>query len=274
MVAVDGTAIINRIIDILKADTTLSSKIRNFHFGEDNWQQHDNPPPYILVTMPDQMFTSNDTFGIGDGESDVQTTAQFQISGFVLGNDSEFAEKEKYEIVKQVQTILRANPRLRDPVSSNDPLCIRSVILSVNTNDNTRGKETQGFTLLLQCQIGSQVVISLGSAGTGLANVSVISISADKETEVVEDLFDTRRFRQGVAPIVETRFIIFEIEYVESQVDLLRASKRSRTPDTIRMTRGTSGSILHTGRILDISSRLAFDQIETVTFQFEIFPTS
>jgi len=274
LVAVDGTAIINRIIDILKADTTLSSKIRNFHFGEDNWQQHDNPPPYILVTMPDQMFTSNDTFGIGDGESDVQTTAQFQISGFVLGNDSEFAEKEKYEIVKQVQTILRANPRLRDPVSSNDPLCIRSVILSVNTNDNTRGKETQGFTLLLQCQIGSQVVISLGSAGTGLANVSVISISADKETEVVEDLFDTRRFRQGVAPIVETRFIIFEIEYVESQVDLLRASKRSRTPDTIRMTRGTSGSILHTGRILDISSRLAFDQIETVTFQFEIFPTS
>ena len=161
MTSIDNTANINRIIEILKNDTTLKQTVREFKFGEDDSQIHDRSPPYLLVTTPNRPIITRDQFGIGEGSSDPSSLVQYAIKIFVLGSDSENAETQLYDIIKQVIDILKANPRLKKPSTNDDPKCIRSVILSVESDTNQRGKENQNATITIQCQIGTAFSVTL-----------------------------------------------------------------------------------------------------------------
>ena len=166
MVSVDHEKNIKRIIDILEADTILEQCILQFKFGEDNYQIHDGETPYLVVSTQSRSLVSRDTFGIGEGSSDTQSIVNYVIRGYVQADDSENTEKSLYTIMKAVIDALRANPRLKKPTDSTDPLAIRSLIVDVNQPENTKGAENQNFTITLQVQVGSEWTLTLtdGSA--------------------------------------------------------------------------------------------------------------
>jgi len=264
MASIDTTANINRIIEILKNDTALSAIIRNFQFGEDNYEVHDGVFPYILVTTPNQMITTNDTFGIGDNSSDVQTTTHYQIKCFVLGNDSENAEIQKYDILKLIIDILRNNPRLKDPVLENDPKCIRSKLLPAENNEKSRGKENQGFTITLQCQIGDTIQLVYDGLTISVLE-EVNSLHAWTTTNHSDDdgLID-------VAPTFLEEKKIFKIETNPIIQSTLRTKIRNIGLFPATITKNGIARVISSSMLTRISDSVVYDQISQAVIQLNI----
>lgn len=265
MASIDIAGDIDRIIEILSADTTLNDAMREIKFGESNYLKYDEPAPCILVTAPNSPFKTRDSFGIGEGSADPQHTAQYLIKIVVDSNNAENAERELYGYIKQVTDILKANPRLKEPVALNDPKCIRSFIFDVPLEGSKRGQERLIATIGIQCQIGSEFTLDIA----GFTGIPLISKPIEREIETTENIYDTGRIRKGVSSINEIHSFFAEIEYIDAQVSALRTQKRNRSVISATLTR-PSGSTVYSGKLTEISNGASFDQLETVTIRFEV----
>jgi len=122
---------IDRIIEILKhaanglypSVSAGDGKLRQIYFGSDSYEKHDHAMPYALVTTTNTSFLTKDSFGIGDGSTDPQITVQYVIKVFTKEGRPQKAEELLYGFVNKIVTILKANPRLKEPVGSTDPKC-------------------------------------------------------------------------------------------------------------------------------------------------------
>ena len=265
MTSIDFAGDIDRIIAILRNDTTLNDTIREIKFGESDYLKYDEPAPYILVTAPNSPFKTRDSFGIGEGSTDPQHTAQYLIKIIADSNNAENAERELYGYIKQVTDILKANSRLKDPDTDDDPKCIRSFIFDVPLDTSKRGQEILVATIGIQCQVGSEFTLDIA----GFTGIPLISKPIEREIESVENIYDTSRVRKGVSPISETHSFFAEIEHIEAQVSALRAQKRNRSVISTTLNR-PSGSTAYSGKLIEISNGASFDQLETVTIRFEV----
>ena len=263
---IDFAGDIDRIISILQNKTTLNDAMREIKFGESNYLKYDEPGPYILVTIPNNPFKTRDSFGIGDGSTDPQHTAQYLIK---IITDSEkdvaTAERELYGFIKQVTDILRVNPRLKEPVLLNDPKCIRSFLFDLPIESSKRGQERLIATVGIQCQIGSAYTLDIA----GFTGIPLISKPIEREIETTENIYNTARVRKSAPPINETHSFFAEMEYVEAQISALRTQKRNRIVISATLNR-PSGSTVYSGKLTEISNGGGFDQLETVTIRFEV----
>ena len=273
MTSPDYKGDIDRIIEILKhaanglfpAVSIGDGKLRKILFGEDSHKINDDSFPYALVTTPTRPFATQDRFGIGDGSADPQISVQYVIKVFAKEGRPQKAEELLYGFINKIVTILKANPRLKEPVGLTDPKCIRSFILDVVPIPDKRGQEIQGAEIVIQCQIGTGFTIDIA----GFSGVSLVSKPVERETEITENIYDTARVRKTVSPIAETHVFFAEIEYMESIVSALRTQKRNRTIISTTLTR-PSGATVYSGKIVEISNGAGFDQLETATIQFEV----
>lgn len=181
--AIDYKVDIERIIAILQNNTAIydvvnpAGKLHTIQFGEDSYKTNDGDLPYALVTTADRPFATKDQFGIGDGSSDSQNTVQYVIKVFAENGVPQDAEKELYDFVKEIVSTLKANPRLKEPVALNDPKCIRSFIAEVQPNPDKRGQEIQGANIVIQCQVGSDLQMTL----PGPLTIDLLSIPNSPE---------------------------------------------------------------------------------------------
>jgi len=65
---------------------------------------------------------------LGDGSTDPQITVQYVIKVFTKEGRPQKPEELPYGFVNKIVTILKANPRLKEPVWLTDPKCIRSFV--------------------------------------------------------------------------------------------------------------------------------------------------
>lgn len=265
MASIDFEGDIDRIIAILQNNTALNDAVREIKFGESNYLKYDEPAPCILVTVPNSPFKTQDSFGIGDGSTDPQHTAQYLIKIIVSSKNSENAERELYDYIKQVTDILRANPRLKEPVASNDPKCFRSFLFDVPLDAGKRGQERLIATIGIQCQIGSEFTLDIA----GFTGIPLISKPIERETESTENIYDTARIRKGMSTIAEIHSFLAEMEYIEAQVAAFRTQKRNRAVISMTLNR-PSGTTVYSGKLVEISNSASFDQLETVTILFEV----
>ena len=266
MTSIDFAGDIDRIIAILRNDTTLNDTIREIKFGESDYLEYNEPAPYILVTVPNSPFKTRDSFGIGEGSIDPQHSVQYLIKIIAdSAKDAEVVERELYGYIKQVTDILKANPRLKDPDTNDDPKCIRSFIFDVPLDADKRGKEGLVATIGIQCQVGSEFTLDIA----GFTGIPLISKPIEREIQTTENIYNTARIRKGVAPVNETHSFFAEIEYIEAHVSALRTQKRNRAVISATLTR-PSGTTVYSGKLTEISNGASFDQLETVTIRFEV----
>jgi hypothetical protein len=265
LASIDFAGDIDRIIAILQNNTTLNDAMRDIRFGESNYLKYDESAPNILVTVPNSPFKTRDSFGVGEGSTDPQHSVQYLIKIIVDSKDSENAERELYGFIKQVTDIIRANPRLKDPVLSNDPKCIRSFLFDVPMDAGKRGHERIIATVGLQCQVGSEFTLDIA----GFTAIPLISKPIERETESTENIYDTARIRKAMSPISEIHSFFAEIEYIEAHVSALRTQKRNRAVISTTLNR-PSGSTAYSGKLTEISNGASYDQLETVTILFEV----
>jgi len=191
LASVDYEGDISRIIAILKNDSGLfpvvsigDEKLREIYFGEDSAKIHYQSHPHALVTTSDRPFQTKDTFGIGDGSSDPQHTVQYLIRVFAKKGRPQVAEKFLYRFIKKTVDILKANPRLKEPVGRTDPKCVRSFVDIPRLGEH--GEEIQSTEIILICQIGSQTTATL----TGGLVLNLLSFNAPEGFNFDENLTD------------------------------------------------------------------------------------
>ncbi len=273
MVINDHAKNIQRIVDKLKADSSVydegatKGKVRNILFGdpENNKKLPQSLKPYIYVTTRNSLQTTNRDVGVVN-PIDSSTTEYEIVIVADSRSKSEVAQKQLYEILKNVRANLESDPTFKHPDTNDDPIFVRSVITDVPLDPETRGKLTTSLSIILLATIGADHTLTV----SGFTAIPIRSVQ-ERGVEITEDIYNTARVRKNTAPISETHSLFVEIEYDESQFNQFWTDKgnRAKIPVTLNRPSGTSN---YTGKITDISNPIeSVDGIKTITLKFEIF---
>ena len=232
------------------------------YFGEDSAKIHDQSHPYALVTTPDRPFQTKDTFGVGDGSSDPQHTVQYLIRVFAKEGRPQVAEKFLYGFIKKIVDILKANPRLKEPVGLTDPKCIRSLVDIPRLGQ--RGEEIQSAELTITCQIGE--LIELIYDGTAISVLEEVNSPHGWNTTNSSD--DTGLI--DVAPVFleETKF--FKIETNPTLQSTLRGKLRSPGYKAATITKNGTARAITFSLLTRISDIVSYDQLQQAVMELQI----
>ena len=277
MAGTDHSVILDRLIEMIKANSTLwtddvklkAGKLLAVKFGEPEYDTLDaRQIPYCYVATPsNRMEDTRESFGSSVSGTSQPYQSTYQIGVVCQNNKTEDTQRQLYGFLKTIRDVIEANPRLGDPANiATDTKVARTRIVSVERLVSQRGKEKDLGLITIQCQLLSQFTMDIA----GLTGIPLLSKPVEREIEITENIYDTARIRKTVSPISETHFFVAEIEYVESVVSTLRTQKRARTTIPFTITR-PSGDTVQNGRIVEISNGAGFDQLETAVIQIEIF---
>ncbi len=147
------SSIIQRILDILKADESFSKKISEFRFGELPEQINANSFPACFVTPASNPEVSRDS--IGSATSLGKLPAQKIVSEFwvVLVSAPKAtpsdAQKQIYELKGDVITLLGKNTQLRKS-DGTEPQCSSLAIHAQPRFTKQRGKIVDSMTVAIR----------------------------------------------------------------------------------------------------------------------------
>jgi len=274
----DDNKIINRIIARLKADTRTfeknnKDKARKILFGSpsNKLKMAQEETPYIYVTTPDSLLLSSRSFGVFKNTSIHQNTSSYEIV-IIAGTDKEpqQAERQLYEMKKNVAAVLGDDPTLSDPDDpGNDQLVNRSVVNDIPWDSETRGWQTQAVRLVLVCTIGTEQTINIPGVGI----LSILGITPDADSENWQPHFDTKLILKGYAPLGSIRTLAILIIYDRVQIEALRTVKTARNEINITITDVDGVATILKAVISNIDTSMAqVDDIKTTAIQFNIIP--
>lgn len=271
------TGFIDRILAILQDNAEFSNKISEFRFGELPKEEYGNAFPLCYVTTVTSSFSTNDRYGISVPSSDVQSTIHLQIS--LVANsvsaerdgDPESVKRQLTQLVDDTIRILRSNPRFYHPPDDDnteqyDPLCIRSLISSVEELSRLRGRNEQVATITLQCQIGSHVTITIPGI-TGL--IPVLFLPRSRETVGYAPHLNTDGVLQGYAATTESKSRYYEVEHTKQIKDTLDSLKASKDEFEFTQTvRGESETLR--GYVSAVNPETTYDGLPTLFLEFMV----
>lgn len=276
MVIIDHTKNIQRIVDRILADTNLydkgktEGKLRDVFFGdpENNNILAATQLPYLFVTTRNSLQTTRRNYGPALPENSRQLGTEYELVIVSSSNAKSItAQKQMYDIIKNLHALTQADPTFLKPVTNDDPVFSRSVIADVPYEESTRGKLLIQVSVILLATIGNAYTLDIG----GFTNIPLISKPIEREIEVTEDIFDTARVRKATPPIAETHSFFAELEYDDTIITSLRVSKRSRAKIPATLKRPDATEIFSgNGRITEITNGSPFDQIETFIIRYEV----
>lgn len=152
--AVDYTAIIERIKDILSADGMLNKMVAEWRKGDRPERTMAQMLPCVYVSPADRPQSSVRMIGPASSISALPsqhiTTDMLVV---VLAKESEpwLSQKAVYSIVNRIQQVLALNVQLRRPTTVfDDPLCQTLEIDSIPRLTTNKGQPIEGMTVMLR----------------------------------------------------------------------------------------------------------------------------
>ena len=266
---------IQRIVDKILADPSLydkgktPGKLRDVFFGDPENNDKMSAPqlPYLYVTTRGSLQTTRRNHGVALPENSRQLGTEYKLV-IVSRSDAKSveAQKQMYDIIKNITALTQADPLFKKPVTNDDPVFSRSVIADVPYEEATRGKLLISVSIILLATIGNSYTLDIG----GFTNIPLISKPIEREIEVTEDIYNTARERKNIPPISETHSLFAEMEYDDAIIESLRVSKRARTVIPATLKRATTTTTFAKGRITEITNGSPFDAIETFIIRYEV----
>lgn len=192
---IDHEKIINRIIDLLKADkniydpTNPSGKFRKIFFAETDYDLQDDTTPYCYVQIADQYQKTKSI--IGTEKTDFfQSFATYNIVTVVQKQNTASAQKQMHALTSGVMDVLKANPKLKK-TDGTDPLAVRMLLSDIRLLF-PRGREKQASILTIEIQIGSGWQLVLPNASTlELISVPNDITNLDSDVNLLDDGSET-----------------------------------------------------------------------------------
>lgn len=278
MVTVDHNKNIQRIIDVIKDDTALFDngetvgKLREVIFGNPN---DDNKlaikqKPAVYVTTKDSIQNTRYNSGYLSIDNQAQVTVEYELVLLAVSKEkTEKSQKQLYELIKNIQNLVNADPRFNIPASQSnpgtDPIFTRSVINGVKWDSNSRGKLITSVSFTLLATIG--VAYSANFPGIG----EVILLSKPNAPEGI--IFSENREQKFPNRVLTKNgdFGALFVEY-ESTVELdnLFRAKFGLEED-VTITTASGNKVYHV-QYIDINPTAQFDSIERTILHMEIIP--
>ena len=261
----DFDAILERIIEILKADEDLSERIDTFRYGELTTIGARNTPNECHVYTPPEMMTTAEQYGRRDN-TDRQFTVyvDVKINGFAATPDA--AKKDMLELVKIAGDALLENPTLTDSDGEN-PIAIRMFPRKISEVTEFKGKLVPISIIHLRFQIGSELTITIDTVGD---NIPILFAPSGVESVGYAEHLDTFGLLKGyAATIAERKTRYYDIENTRDLFDMLSAVKAAK--DKIDFTVIESGiETPYTGYLERVSPGQAYDGTPMITLQFAV----
>ena len=271
---IDHNKNIQRIVDKILADTTLFDsgktvgKLRAVFFGEPEKERKEAEimKPYLYVTTRDATQTTRYQFGVTKGANVNQQTVEYDLTIVAQsGIRTVASQKQLYDIVKNLRTLVETDPTFLKPVSNDDAVFSRSIISEAPWDTKMKGTLITSITLILLATIGT--AFSLTVTGIGV----IVGLSKPSAPEGI--FFDADREQSGKRVATEKGdfgSLFFEYECDETTNAALRA--KFGTEETVTLTFGASSRILNV-LFVDINPTASFDEIERCVLHLEILKT-
>jgi len=159
IVVIDHNKNIQRIVDKILADTTLFDsgetvgKLRAVFFGDPEKERKEAEimKPYLYVSTRDATQTTRYQFGVTTGANVNQQTVEYDLTIVAQsGIRSVASQKQLYDIVKNLRTLVEADPTFLKPVTNDDPVFSRSIISEAPWDTKMKGTLITSISLILQ----------------------------------------------------------------------------------------------------------------------------
>lgn len=205
----DHTANIERIIEILKADTSIYStenptgKLRKIFFAETDYNLEDDSTPYAYVRISDRYQYTRES--VGSEKTDfLQSLVEYQIVVVLQKKDAAATQKQIHKFTDLIIAAIKANPKLKKPSDSSDPKAIRANVADIRRLESQRGMEKDGAIITIQLQLGSgwQVILP-GSLTLDLLSVPEDSSRVLADLNLLDDGNEviTRTYKAGTLSV-------------------------------------------------------------------------
>lgn len=148
------TDIIQRIIDILKADVVFSAKVKEFRFGELPEKTFANSYPACYVATADNPEMSREGMAAAlhiDVMPAQKIVTEFWVI-FVTSPQATAAGAQKllFDLRADVIRILSRNIKLKKPYDNTEPLCSLLEFSSVKRFTKQRGKVVDAMNIMVR----------------------------------------------------------------------------------------------------------------------------
>lgn len=271
MVTVDNNKNIQRIIDRIKAYAPLYDKgetvgkIREVIFGKPVSKESVKQKPAIYVTTSDAIQKTKYDFGFSNANNQGQISVAYEIVILAAAKDQVVnAEKQLYDILKNLRDMVSADPRFSDPDNpGTDQIFTRSVINEPKWDTKLKGNLINSVSVTLFATVGASFIINFPVIG------DVLLLSKPNNPEGI--IFSEDRMQKKINRVVTENgdFGSLDVEY-ESTISL-DASLRLKfgTEEDITLTTPSGSRVIHV-QYIDINPTAQFDQIERSILHMEI----
>ncbi len=145
------SAITQRILDILQADTELSKIIAEFRFGDLPQIQDGTKFPLCFVTpakSPEISRTAETPQADVDKLPAQRIKLEFWVVVLVTHQSlPSKVQRTLYDYTEMIQNIIARNKQLKNPKNNNDPLCITSETFVQGRLENKKGQLIEAMTI-------------------------------------------------------------------------------------------------------------------------------
>ena len=274
MVVIDHNKNIQRIVDKIKADIILFDsgktvgKLRAVFFGDPEYEKKEAEimKPYLYVSTRDATQTTRYQFGVTKGANVNQQTVEYDLTIVAQsGIRSVESQKQLYDIVKNLRTLVETDPTFLKPVTLDDAIFSRSIISEAPWDTKMKGKLITSITLILLATIGKAFTLTVTGIGV------ITGLSKPSAPEGI--FFDADREQSGKRVGTEKGdfgSLFFEYECDETTNAALRA--KFGIEESVTLTFGASSRILNV-LFVDINPTASFDEIERCVLHMEILKT-
>ena len=276
MVTVDNNKNIQRIVDRIKDDITLFDngetigKLREVIFGNPN---ADNKlaikqKPAIYVTTKDSIQNTRYNFGYLTVDNQAQVTVEYELVLLAVSKEkTEKSQKQLYELVKNIQDFVNADPRFTIPPSQpnpgTDPIFARSVINSVKWDSKTRGQLITSVSLTLLATIG----VAYSANFPGIGDVILLSKPNAPEGIVFSDNKEQTFPNRVLTENGDFGSLDVEYEATVALDDSFRA--KFGVEEDITITTASGAKVYHI-KYISINPTAQFDSIERTILHMEM----
>lgn len=273
MVVVDHNKNIQRIIDVIKDDTTLfdsgstEGKLIDVIFGNpntDNKMAISEKPAVYVTTKPNTQLTRY-PFGVNNSGNVNQTTVQYEVVLLAESReDTEQSQKQLYSLMTNLRNLFDNNPKFTIPPSQpnpgTDPIFSRSIINEVPWDTATRGQLVTSVTYIITATIGVELTITI----PGFGELDIISDSGDDGRNNIGVKNDEGYTKRSKGEFAGTRY--FEYEYDTTTFDSLEAIIDAGDPLDLTL-KYPSGDKTYPSKLEYQRHSKRFDGIRTVFLQ-------
>lgn len=213
LITVDHSGNINRIIEILQANSTIYSssnpkdKLRKIFFAETNYDREDDATPYCYVQIADDYEFNKEPYGTSQPNF-YQTTVAYNVVIVVQQKEISLTQQQIFYFQNLVVQQLKNFPTLDDPNNPGNPIAARSNIMSQNRLMQKKGMEKDGVKIVIQYQIGSLGQVTFPSP-IGVLNLFSKPLD-DDDINLDRDLLDDASF--ALTPKDKPGKVSFEVE--------------------------------------------------------------